>query len=591
MPVNGSIPSDPSEWEISHVDQALEIPLAAVGGMEGYKSNLAYLAFDHIQKLEKTWRGPGRTTSGGLDPADARRIEAGYVAVPEAEDCVERRVSAVCGVEADFKIAPLKPEGTADAKGNPQPSEAQATAAKQYAADLGAWWRQKAYWEQQKQALRLGCAAPQACIRIFINPSALRDGITGDGRATKIVPSMPFAEALSVVEAVAEWPAGCGVYTHPDTRRKVGIWRGKDADGNDFAEVWFIRDGKTVLRRVFNAQARDERGRFQRRQDQPELEFEWGGLIPIIPLEVRPLLTGPVRGLQQALDSTATGLMRLLQSHCYTQRDEINTEEAGTWETYPPASSAHMRTKVVDGVTYYKHDGHRELGMGVTNSLVGIEHTVEITEDGKERLGLTTPNVIYHEPSDPANVIKGADYWTYRVRVACKQGHITDGGSTAEASGDAYEQRRAIFAADAEEVGNNGVAPQTSGVIAAVATIARWIESRNDPPFVDEWTVDTSVVINTGPVSSDKVRTDNESVAAGTLSLPTALQHRGTRDVPAELERITESNTVALKKQRQELAKEFIAQGVDPVEAYIEAGWTPERAKVLGRTDGGITEQ
>jgi hypothetical protein len=582
MPAAGNtIPADPREWTISTVDAALSLPLHAVGGEKGYEYNLAYLNGDHVQDLVH-FRGPGRDSAGNISPSQAKRIKAAFVSVPETEKCIERRVKGACGVEADFKINPREPAGPENDDGTRQASKAQLSAAQEYAGPLGEWWRAKGYWAEQKQCVRFACIAPQACLRIFINPAALQDGTDGQGRAVKRVQQRPFASALDVIECVAEWPKYCGVYTDPDTRRKVGLWRGRDRDGLEIAEVWFVdAGGRTVLRRVSGAD-----------ESVQEMAFPWGGLIPIVPLEIRPLLTEPVRTIQASLDSSATGLMRLLQAHNYTQRDEIGVQPSGTFYDYPPASGTQgsFITETRDGKTWYLHEEPRELGTGVTNYLQPSRYTASFDENGKETFGVTSPSVNYHEPSNPALVITGVDYWKQLLRDACFQGHITD-GSTAEASGDAYEQKRAEFVDDVEDVGLAGVRPQTERALTVVAVIAEWIEGAAEATFPALWTVDANVVTNPGPVSADKIRSNNESVEKGTLSLPTALQASGVQDVPGEVERIGLTRTLDILKKRIEVANLLRDGGADPVEAYRFVGFTDEEATALGRTDGGFTEQ
>jgi hypothetical protein len=583
MPTVGNkIPADPREWTLSDVDAALEAALEPVGGKTGYSSNLAYLGGDHVQDLLH-FRGPGRDSAGNIRPADAKKIKSAFVAIPEAEKCIERRVTGACGIEADFKINPREPAGPENEDGTRQASDEQLKEAQEIAGPLGEWWRAKNYWAEQKQCVRLACIAPQACLRIFINPAGLEDATTAAGSPTKRVRQRPFAEALNVIECVAEWPAGCGVYTDPDTRQKIGIWRGKDREDMDIAEVWFVDgDGRTVLRRVTGKEGAVE-----------EKSFPWGGLLPIIPLEIRPLLTEPVRQIQAALDSSATGLMRNIQSHNYTQRDELGLVPAGTWYDYPPASGTQQSfiSRVVDGKTWYLHEEARELGNGVTNSLQPNLYTSEINEkNGTERFSVTPGSVTYHNPSDPALVITGVDYWKQTLRDACHQGHIAD-GSTAEASGDAYEQKRAEYVDDVENVGLAGVRPQTEKALTVAVVMAKWIEGAGEATFPTLWTVDANVVTNPGPVSADKIRSNNESVTAGTKSLATALQDSGVQDVPGEVERINLTRTLDILKKRIEVANLLRDGGADPVEAYKVAGFTDEEAVALGRTDGGFTQQ
>lgn len=548
-----------------------------------------YLVGDHWQG-GVPWMGPGYTPEGTLPDATKSRIRRQFVAVPECESRVRERVNAACGNQADIDLQPAEPAAKDD-EGKPVASKEQLTYAEEWKRDIGAWWDRVNFWggtdihhpSGVRGMVAYGSAHPggKACLRAFFNPAS-RTEDAADG--TRRIPKQAGRQsALRHIEIVAPSPERCVVYTDPDTLQKTGVFLYSDENNQQYAEIWYARQKagdqmETVRRLISDGASQDA-----------EAAFPWGGILPIQEAEIGCLLTKPVLSLQSAIDFHATALNRLTEAHGFGARTEINSAVTGTWRQTPPAGIEFPETKVKDGVTWYLWPDTPELGNGVIRRLVGFEHTtgLDATEE-KESIGLTTPQVHYHEPSNPQSIITSLDAFTMLLRDACHQGHITTGllgGSTAEASGDAYEQKRASFGADAKGVGESvdgAVAP----ILTCVTVMADWLAGDDNPTFAEEWTVKVQSHPSAGPVSSAKEQGTAALVDAELISPEEGTARVGVQDVQAERQRIAAGNSLALIERRAKAAKELRDGGADAVASYIIVGFSEQDARMLARTDG-----
>jgi hypothetical protein len=575
-----TIPSDPREWETSTADDALRASLNTAVGDGGYEVNAKYLAGDHGQDGDR-WRGPGFDQNGRLSKKTWEGIRAtSYVSVPVIEECVARRADAACAKEPEFSIAPNDPQGPEDDKGKRLPSPEQERYAAEWYADVGAWWakpRPQSPWSVQKAAVRHASAGGQGCIRLFYNKRFRREVERRDGSKRSGIPPQPNRRAaLNTIDFVAPPPNACGVWYEPDTLEPVGIYRYTTAEGEPGMELWF-RDGeKTICRQV------------EGDKDSVEWRYDWGGVLPIVPLQITPILTQPVRELQAAADTAATCALRVTVTHGYPQRDEINVRPAGEMKPEPPSDDANPYTEVHDGVVLYLWKGFRELSASVTNNLFGIQTTKRVKDEGGavvEEKEYQTPQVLYHEPSDPESVFEAESEWEYKIRAACRQGHIVSNGSTAEASGDAYEQKRAEFGSDVDNVAL-GVSGLNSGILTALSVMADELVDGSEPAvFVRDWSVASKVQADPGPVSSAKLRDSVTMVEKSILARSTVQIQAGVNDVATEMEAINTDAYAARFRAECEAVKAARDAGVNPVLAWKRLGYSDEDAAELARND------
>lgn len=572
------IPTDPRLWVFGDADNALKTALDEAVGKDGFKANRAFMDGDHWQD-GIWWAGPGRDSLGALQPSVRTRILQQFTPCPEGPKCVRRRVNGACATEADFSAIPN--DVARDDNGNPVLTAEEQREADAWQLSIGAWWNDRGVWGKVRKCVEYATIGTGACLRLFWNPNAVTLETDAAGQARQGIRVADRDEGFRILEIDAPPPDSCGIYLHPDTLQEIGIVRYK-VDDKDGMQLWWV-EGDTTWFRVHK----------QGEVDAEPLQFKWGGLLPIIPLEdVAPIFTDPVRRLQGALDTSNTALVRLTEAHGYAQRDEINAEPAGEWKTEAPPTGTPQPVppKEIDGTTHYLWPGPRELGNGVTNTIVGIEHTISIDEtSSKETVGLTTPQVLYHEPSNPESIIKGKDQFKADIRSACYQGHISD-DSTAQLSGDAYEQKRSEFESDINGAAQ-GVSRQTARTLSTATVMADWAAGADTPEFALGWTVDVQVEADAGPESSEKQRGAGEAVGKGLLSKRTYLVRHRIQDVDAELERIADDTVWEVEKTRAELLKLLIDAGWDAEAANRKAGYTDEEIKAAMRNDAIPPEQ
>ncbi len=605
-----TIPRDPSAWTLEDARSALQAVSRVTYSSQGVSTSArttavdtyakmaaGYMAGDHVQNLVP-WKGAGFDSAGNLSETSKASIIRHYASAPEVERIVERRLNGACGNQADVSAVPVEPEG---AEGAPEPTEAEIAA---QTRDTGAWKRDISEWCDNERWWSGGRAKNSqrgvvqhmvaqgtehlngaACLRVFIDPESLVDG--------KVPNVATRREALENIHLVAPSPTACAIYVDPDTKRETGIFRYKDLQDREAAEVWFRKRGRlkdpkdpqsdlvqkdqwfTWLRVLTEGDVRTER----------VFNYPWG-VIPIFQIEVGNLLNPSILSLQATLDAAVTGLSRLITSHAYAQRDEINAKPAGRLSMVPPPAEVYgpPETEVIDGVTWYVWPQDRALG-GVVNNINGFAYQTGSDADGKETLGFTTPQIVYHEPSDPSVVLTGIGGIVALMRDGCAQGHIPSVvGSTAEASGEAYEQRRAEHLADIKGVAE-AVDVGVAEMLRCVTIMADWmVNEAQATAFTDRYRIVAQSHPNAGPVSADAQRVAAELGKDRVLAMATVRARVGVQDVQAE-EDAVQAQPLTLKEQ-VDAAGALRDGGADAVASYVKVGMDAETARALARTDG-----
>lgn len=587
--MNNTIPRDPATWTL---DDARATFAPAQRPEIGAGLALEYLLGDHWQD-GGPWMGIGRDPGGDWSSANLKLVRQNFVPVPESAGCVRERINGACGNQPDISIAPLEPAGKGE-NGEPVPSADQEQYARQWATDITKWWDRRKLWggmDVQKPmgvrgAVAYASAHPSggshsgSCIRAYFNPASRVDSAADGSR--RIPRQRDRLAALDHIQVSAPSPDRCTVYTDPDTGQETGIFLFEDEQGNEHAEICFSRaeGGRTVttVRTVGEGGVVKE-----------EADFPFGGLLPIQLIDIGTLLTKPVRGLQASIDFHATALKRLTEAHGFGLRTEINAADDGEWKLTPPPGVDLPRTKVLeDGRTAYLNPTTPGLGNQSIRKLRGFEYDTSVTAEERVSSNLTTPGVHYHEPSDPETVIKALDANIMLFREACHQGHRTSGllGSTAEASGDAYEQARAAFEADVKSVAE-AVDAALIPFLAVVTMMADWLTDMDDPSvFPSEWAVKVQSHPSAGPVSNERQQTTLQLVQGGLISEDEGTARVGVQDVQAERDRIAAAQSLNMLDKRAEVAKKLRDGGADAKAAYIVAGFSEEEADMLSRSDG-----
>lgn len=609
-----TIPRDPTLWTLEDARAALQavprvtyssqgVSTASRTSVDAYaKMASAYMAGDHVQDLVP-WRGAGYDSAGNLSETSKSSILRHYASAPEVERIVARRVNGACGNQADFSAVSVEPDGT---EGTQEPTDAEVEAQQREGAawkrDLSEWCDRERWWSggrannsqrgvvQHMVAQGTEHLNGAACMRIFIDPESLVDGR---------VPNVPNRRvALENIHLVAPSPNSCAVYADPDTKRETGIFLYKDLEDRQSAEIWFLKRGRPTDATKPDGDLTETDKRFTwlrvvtegKKEGDARSErvftYPWG-IVPIFQVEVGNLLNPSILSLQATLDAAVTGLSRLITSHAYAQRDEVNAKRAGLLRRDMPPESIYgpAEKEEIDGVTWYVWPQDRALG-GVVNNINGFSYVTGTDEDGRQSYGFTTPQINYHEPSPPDTVLTGIGGIVSLMRDGCAQGHIPSvvGGSTAESSGEAYEQRRAEHLADIKGVAE-AVDVGVAAMLTAVTVIADWMVDENAATeFRDRYRIVAQSHPNAGPVSADAQRVAAELGEKRVLSMATVRARVGVQDVQAE-EDAVQAQPLTLTEQ-VEIARGLRDGGADPVASYVKAGMDEEEAAALARTDG-----
>ena len=610
-----TIPRNPATWTLEDARAALQtvsrvtysnqgVSTSARMAVDAYaKMSAGYMAGDHRQDLVP-YNGAGFDSAGNLSDRARQNINRLFASAPEVESIVARRVNGACGNQADFSAVPVEPEGEEEA---PDPTDAEKAAQKRIAhawkRQLSAWSDTEKWWSggraknselgavQRMVARGTAHQNGAACLRVFIDPEALVNGE---------IPKQPNRRAaLELIHLVSPSPDTCCVYSDPDTKRDTGIFTYEDKEGRQAAEIWFKRKGRPVDRLDLSKGLTDTRtwhtwlrvlteGKAEGdARTERVFTYPWGGLLPIVQVEVGCLITPSILSMQAGVDSNLTALNRLLMAHGWAQRDELNARPASRLSLMmpPPDIYGPPETELIEGVTWYVWPEERALG-GVVNNINGFPYRTGIDENGKETWGFTTPVVNYHEPSSPEALIQGIDYFISRMRDGCAQGHVpVGGGSTAEASGEAYEQRRADHKADITGVAE-AVDVGVAQMLTMTTVIADWMQDEaKATAFTSRHRIVAQSHPNAGPVSADAQRVTMELGKERVLAMATVRARVGVQDVQAE-EDAVQAQPLTLKEQ-VETANLLRGEGADAVASYVKVGMDEETARALARTDGG----
>ena len=591
-----TLPRDPKDWTL---DDAKSIPARSypngVIDDTAARATASYIAGDHYQNGD-AWIGAGFDSAGVWVTSSKERFKKTLTPVPEMFACLERRVSGGCGNEADPGIAPKDPAGEPDENGNREPSKEQMTAMEEWRRDVGTvWWTDVGLWGGKDLRHPTGVRgmvaqasaseSGSACLRAFINPAARTLQVrTGDGQTEKRVPrQQDRAAALRHIKLSTPPPDRCCIYVDPDTHQRTGVFLYKDFSDNDAAEIWYAAEQGDRTVTILRSLTADS---------DTETVYPWGGLLPIAQANVGCLITDAVRRLQAALDLAGTSLVRLIQAHGYGQRTEIGAEEDGYWSTVPPTLSnpgelPDARHNAATGQTEYFTPLPADMQSDVIRHLLGHVYQSGVDANGNPTYGITTPSVSYHEPSDPEAIIKGIDALTMVLRNACHQGHVRAGllGSTAEASGEAYEQSRAPFVADVKAVGEAVDAP-VAELLTCVTVMADYMTGATEPNFANDFSVSVQSHPSAGPPSTEWQNTTLAMVNGELLSPEEGTARLGVQDVAAERDRIAQARTLDRVAKIVEAAAKAASAGLNVTQVLIEAGVPEKDIPAWIQTDG-----
>lgn len=469
-------------------------------------TNALFLAGDHWQG-GAGWIGPW---PDALDP-EAQRVQAEIARAFTPQNAIgevsERHVGGVIGKEPAWGLTvrrPLKAMGRGS-----QPTRAEQALIDEAEAALTSWWDLRkllTFFQGAAQDLLAGGRVP---LRLFV-PSGLRVG-------GAVPPAASIEQALaSYLYVDRPALAAATVITDPATQQRCGVYAYQTAEGQTVAELTYVdlASGATVLRVLRGgADAAAEGG-----------AWPLGGLLLLDEARRAPLITEPVRRLQQQLNLARTMSGRNIIQGGFLERLILGGQLPGEWVDDPSAPVG------PDGTRKRFVPKPLKVGAGRTNFISG-----QPIRDAAGRItGYTTPSVVYRDPVSTATFREAAEDDHRAILSEARQLHALM-GADATATGESRIQARADFAksllatkAQLDAVGR--------WLIEAALALASVFAGQPGRYAALRATFDCR--IDTGPLTAAERAQIVAEVEKGVLSLETALAMLGHDDVDAELARI-----------------------------------------------------
>lgn len=511
------------------------------------------------------WVGPSATTGAANASevtAGIRRQFAPYDACGEVLSAVEDAFS----MEAQLGFDTLEERQ----EGEDMPAQARQRGEEAVNLLTRLWDRVRLH-EALKPAIRTAAWAERASLRWWIPP----------GRALRGAEGAAFLPRAGSLQQAAEWlalsrpmPDSAAIVVDEATQERAAVYLDKVTEGEselNRAQIAYLEGDVLWIRTVYEKEQKEA----------DAMDLRTGGLLPMAEMRADNLLTPSVIATQKQLDYAESVVTRTVETAGFRERYISNAEPTGVWVRLASGEVPTGPVREFDGARYQLKPSPRTLGASITTELVGL---ITGTEDGKQVRA--TPSVESFDPTDPEFAVKVGQHSRAKILQMCRQGHRVV-GSSAEASGFAYQQARAAFEKD---LGNRKGAAE--GMLRDLLTAALgMIEALANRPgyFTRAIRLTVDMHVDAGPRSPEERQQDREDVQTALLSPETAMSRGGIEDVQAEAERIAShpASRLALLKQAAEVF-DLIQQASSAdaaVRALIAAGVDEEIANALRPVD------
>jgi hypothetical protein len=381
------------------------------------------------------------------------------------------------------------------------------------------------------------------------------------------------------VQLTAPAPSAGFLYTDPDTQAECAVFfyetaKTATAPAKKEVELWFVDGDQTILRIV------QEGGDAA---SAAEFPVPMGGRLPMAQMMADLLITDPVRRQQKTLNYFSTLLVRIVEAAGFPERYTTNAKPTGMWLTTAPTDGPPLELIEVDGKKWYLHPAPRQLGPMVTTDLRGIVVSKSDATGGET---IATPGVVFKEPTDPDYLIRTCEHGRTTILRACKQAHLAT-ESTAESSGLAYQQARAVFGKDLKAT-KAPLEGMIRNIIESVIALAEHMSGvAPASSFLSRFRCVVNLHVDPGPASPLEMAEYREQNKAGLLSRESAMARGGVEDTSAELDALT-TDPIALANLRLIQGQAMAALqlgGAGFFGAARALGLTDEEAKDLMASD------
>lgn len=279
---------------------------------------------------------------------------------------------------------------------------------------LTPWWNEREALRDLQKSAETILLEGIAVKRIFFPKGILPE--SGEIKAPDLNKALDYIFFETLTADVA------GVFTDPDTQKKIGVFlfEEKDAEGNvtnNCAELSFLNDeGETVCQIVKDKGQPEEFG-----------PYKLGGRLLVFEMQRPPLITEQVQSNQKALNLAHTMMTRNVNMAGSRERAVTNTQ--------PPRRPTRVQSKSNPREITETEPGQYETGAGGVMFLMGYP----IWGENGKITGYTNPNITITDPASVDVFTHTRDMKYAAILGQCHQRHVLIQGD-ATASGVSRKQ-------------------------------------------------------------------------------------------------------------------------------------------------------
>lgn len=499
------------------------------------------------------WQGGWGWAGPMLSPADPgyqimwSLIVSGFVSRNVVKEIVDRHVSGVLSRMPKWTLMPI--DGTT---GEDEMPEATKKLIAEASAFLRDWLAQRKVHALLKQYLvDLLMPTGRGCFRFFV-PPGLANQLQGSTSIRTLNVGDSVAEAMQRIYLEKPPVTESGVITDPDTQRDVGI-RLFGADTKNAARAWLTfldQEGQRTFVRSVNNEGGGT-----------GVSYDLGGRLMMFQGKREPLVTKQFVQMQRALNFAESVIPRTNETAGFLQRIITNAMLQGKWE------------KLEDGSLKFTADPNAEpvYGAGITNYISG-----QILEDDDGKLQQATPGVHMVEPVTPTGVIESSKHFRTGMHFEGHQAHMVEGSDMPP------ELARMEYGLSLLD----SALPVIDAFQWILGTGLAFGEALRGEVgrYTEQLRPSCSAFINIGPVSPEEKTAMIAAFEKAVLARESVQEAAfNVEDVDAENDRIASQpgSAIDVVVRQMNAFKLGTDGGMSVEDAAIEAGFSPERAKIM----------
>lgn len=489
-------------------------------------ANKKFVEGDHWQG-GAGWIGPMPANTHPTYSTLVRLVQRLFVSKNVIAEIVERHMSGVVGREPTWTILPRRVMDPGE-----EPTAEEQKLIDEANRELLHWWKERELHTLVQQAVARLLWASRAPARMYVPLGFLRD-VKG---STGVVSAKTLRGALSKIFVDALDIEAGTVYTDPDSKQKLGIFRPKPKENGEPQRTFLVHlegidpeadagdEGTAARKTVFRiltdggslAQASG------RRPADTPLVLDLGERITMHEMNRPLLITEQVQQANKAINFAATTLPRALETAGFTERTLLNVQINGRMVDDPNDP----------GEKKFVPDDLPQFGAGMTTVLEG--KTIEDKMGGQT---LATPGVVYKTPSPVTPIIEGKRSHYEDALEEADQSHVLIQGE-ATPSGKSREEARADYEMSLSQTETQVLAFIRWMLETALAMAEAFIGGSASGKWTRTLRIEPRLRIRTAKLSTSERERNAADVEKRLLSRETAMELADVPDTEAENIRI-----------------------------------------------------